>query len=117
MSSAPVPTRASGPSWRPVLAWPSTRAGWWATGLAGGVIALLPLLGAFAGVGVTDWGWGARLALGLSGATAVATAISAGVVAVIAVVRREERSLVLLGPLLFGAFWVMFVLGEFLSPH
>jgi len=84
---------------------------------AGSVIALLPRLGAFAAVDVTDRGWAARLALGLAGATAVAPAISAGVIAVIAVVRRRERSILLLAPLLFEAFWVMFVLGEFLSPH
>jgi len=42
-------------------------------------------------------------------------AISARVAAVIAVV-KGERSIILLGPLLFGAFWAMFVLGEFLSP-
>ena len=62
------------------------------------------------------WGWGARLALGVTGAAAVATALAAGVIAVIAIV-KGERSLLLLAPLLFGAFWVIFVLGEFLSPH
>ena len=117
MSTARVPMPASGPSWRPVLAWPFTRGGRWAAGLAGVVIVLLPILGALGAAGLTDWGWGARLALGLVGGASVATAISAGVVAVIAVVRSRERSIVLLGPLLFGAFWVMFVIGEFLSPH
>ncbi|MBM2823442.1 MAG: hypothetical protein HW413_2188 [Thermoleophilia bacterium] len=56
---------------------------------------------------ITEWGWGAGLALWLSGAAAVATAIAAGVMAVVAVV-KGERSILLLGPLLFGAFWVMF---------
>jgi hypothetical protein len=74
------------------------------------------VLCALAGSGITDRGWGANLALGLSGAAAVATALAAGVIAGIAVV-KGERSILLLGPLLFGAFWVMFVLGEFLSPH
>ena len=46
----------------------------------------------------------------------VATAIAAGVLAVTAAV-KGERSIVLLAPLLVGAFWVMFVLGEFLFPE
>ena len=116
VSIVPATTPAPEPRRRRVLALPSTRLGWWTVGLAVGVIALLALDGALAGAGVTDWGWGARLALGLSSAAGIATAISAGVLAVTAVV-KGERSLVLLGPLLFGAFWVMFVLGEFLSPH
>ncbi len=115
MSATPSLTRAPGPG-RRVFALPSTRLGWWAVGLAGGVVALLVVDGVLAAAGVTDWGWGARLALGLSSAAGVATAISAGVLAVTAVV-RGERSIIVLGPLLFGAFWVMFVLGEFLSPH
>ena len=116
MSVAPAPTRAQGPMRRRVFARPSTRLGWWAAGLAAAVVALLAFLGVLAGAGVPDWGWGARLALGLSGAAGAATAISAGVIAVIAIV-KGERSIVLLGPLVFAAFWVMFVLGEFLSPH
>lgn len=114
MSVMPSFPQSSGP--RRFLALPHARPGWWAVGLAAGVIALLVVLGSLVGAGITEWGWGARLALGLSGAVAVAIAISAAVIAVIAIV-KGERSLLLLGPLLFGAFWVMFVLGEFLSPH
>lgn len=91
----------------------NARLGWWAVGLAAGVVVLLPILGVIGAAVITDPGWGASLALGLSGAVAVATALAAGVVAVV----KGERSILLLGPLLFGAFWVMFVLGEFLSPH
>ena len=117
MSIAPVPRRTPGPPWRPVLGWPSTRAGQWAAGLAGGVVVLFPLLGVLAGANASDWGWGARLALILAGLAGVATALSAGIVSIVAVVRRGERSIVLLAPILLGAFWAMFVLGEFLSPH
>ena len=116
MSTTPSLARTPRPTRRRVFRLPSTRLGWWAVGLAAGVIALLAVDGALAGAGIVDWGWGARLALGLSSTAGVATAISAGVLAVTAVV-KGERSIVLLGPLLFGAFWVMFVLGEFLSPH
>ena len=116
MSVAPAPTRAPGPLQRRVFALPSSRLARWAVGLTVGVVVLLAVDGALVGLGVTDWGWGARLAIGLSGAAGVATAITAGVLAVIAVV-KGERSIVLVAPLLFGAFWVMFVLGEFLSPH
>ncbi len=115
MSVTPSLTQSSGPG-RRFLALPHARLGWWAVGLAAGVFALLVILGALAGVGITDWGWGARLAVGISSLAGVATALAAGVIAAVAVV-KGERSLVLLVPLLFGAFWVMFVLGEFLSPH
>ncbi len=115
MSATPSLTRAPRPG-RRVFALPSTRLGWWAVGLAAAVVALLAFDGVLAGAGFTDWGGSARLALGLSSAAGVATAISAGIVAMIAVV-KGERSIVLIAPLLFAAFWVMFVLGEFLSPH
>jgi len=82
-------------------------------GLAGGVFVLLIIDGVIAATRATDWV--GELALGLSGSNVVAVAISARVTAVIAVV-KGERSIILLGPLLFGAFWAMFVLGEFLSP-
>ena len=108
-------TQSSGP--RRFLTLPHARLGWWAVGLAAGVVVLLVVLGALAGSGITDWGWGgANLALGLSGAAAVAAAIACGIIALVAAV-KNERSILLLAPLLFGAFWVMFVLGEFLSPH
>ncbi len=115
MSTTPSLTRAPGPG-RRLFALPSTRLAWWAVGLAVGVVALLAFDGALAGAGVPDWGWGARLAVGLSGATGVAAAIVAGVLAVTAFV-RGERSVVLIPPVLFGAFWLMFVVGEVVSPH
>ena len=111
-----VPGFAESSGSRRFLALPHARLGWWAVGLAASVVVLLPILGLVGAAVITDAGWGARLALGLSGALAVAIALAAGVIAVIAVV-KGERSILLLGPLLFGAFWVMFVLGEFLSPH
>lgn len=114
MSVMPSFTQSSGP--RRFLALPHARLGWWAVGLAAGVVVLLPILGVIGATVITDPGWGASLALGLSGAVAVTTALAAGVIAVIAIV-KGERSLLLLGPLLFGAFWVMFVLGEFAFPH
>ena len=62
--------------------------------------------------GVAEWGWGAQLVLGLSSVTGVVTAVAAGVIAVTALV-KGERSIVLLGPLLFGMSCAAFVLGEF----
>jgi hypothetical protein len=77
---------------------------------------LLVVDGALVAAGVPDWGWGARLALGLSSLVGVVTAVVAGCMAVWAIV-KGERSIVVLGPLLFGALCLVFLLGELLSSH
>lgn len=47
---------------------------------------------------------------------AFASALAAGVLAVVALL-RGERSLLLAIPVLLGAFALMFVIGELVSPH
>ena len=49
--------------------------------------------------------------------SAFASAITAGVVAAVALFRRGERSLLLVLPLLVSALALLFVIGEATTPH
>ena len=101
------------PLWRRVLALPSTRAGWWAVGLAAGffgffgVFMVLVASGQRGGDTFLDnlWLSGTMLAAGLS-------AIAGGVTAALAIVRRGERSLLVIAALLLGLLLLVFALGE-----
>ena len=110
MSVAPVSSRASEPLWRRVIASPSTGMGRLAAWLAGGGMLLLALDGGLVAAGVPGWGWAAETALVLASLIGLLAAVAAGTLAVGATV-RGERSIVVLGPLLFGAFCVAFLLG------
>jgi hypothetical protein len=84
--------------------------------VAAGTLVWLAALIALALLGVPDWGWGARAALGVSGLVAAVAAAGSGVAAVVAIV-RGERSLALALPLLLGVFWTTLMVGELLFPH
>lgn len=71
---------------------------------------MLALVGGLIAAGAADMGWGVRLALILSSAAGVLAAIVGGGVAVTALA-RGERSITLLGPLLFGGVCLLLVLG------
>ncbi len=116
MSGVVTTGRLPGPLWRRVIAGPSTRAGRisaWVTGAAMGVLALI---GGLAAADVPDAGWAAQLALGVTGLAAVVAAAVAGGIAIRAIV-LGERSVIMLGPLLFGGVSLMFLIGELLVPH
>ena len=115
MSTLQAPGRAPGPLWRRVVGPPSTRAGRLSAWLVGAVIGVLAGVGGLVAAGVPELGWGALIALALSSSAGVLAAIVAGGVAVAAVV-RGERSIVVLGPLLFGSTCLRFVLGLLLQP-
>jgi len=107
---APLPGR---PLWRRILAWPSTRSGWWSVRLAGAFFAFLVLFQALVGAGQrggdtffsNPWLAGAIL-------LAAGAALAGGVMAVVAIVWSGERSLVMGGPVLLGLFVLTFALGE-----
>lgn len=107
--------RASEALWRRVIGPPTTRAGRWSAWLIGAVIGVLAAVGGLVAAGAPDLGWGALLALVLSSSAGVLAAIFAGAVAVAAVF-RGERSIVVLGPVLFGSTCLFFVLGLILQP-
>lgn len=86
---------------RPFFGLPRTRHGWWAVGLAAASIILILAWSLLPG--------GAWLGFicGLAG----------GIIALIAVTRKQERSILVFLSIL-PLFWVlMFFLGEFLIPH
>jgi hypothetical protein len=94
---------------------PSTRAGRWSAWLVGAVIGVLAAVGGLVIVGAADLGWGALLMLALSSAAGVLTGIVAGGVAV-AALAKGERSIIVLGPLVFGTVCLVFAVGVFVTP-
>lgn len=106
----PVPKQSL---WHRVLALPSTRAGWWAAGLAAGFFGFFGLFMILVAAGQRGgdtffdnlWLSGTMLAAGLS-------AFAGGVTAAVAIVRRRERSLLVVAALLLGSILLFFALGE-----
>ncbi len=94
---------------------PSTRAGRWSAWLVGAVIGVLAAVGGLGLLGAADLGWGALLVLVLSSIAGVLTGIVAGGVAV-ASVAKGERSIIVLGPMLFGTVCLVFLVGVFVTP-
>jgi hypothetical protein len=76
---------------------------------------VLALDGGLVAAGLPAWGSGATLVLALTALSAVLAGIVVGFLALGAIV-EGERSLVLLGPLLFAVISLMFVVGELVSP-
>ena len=116
MSATPGLTRAPGPG-RRLFALPSTRLGWASLALVGGFFAFIGVQALLVASGQEggDELW-SNVPLLLTGLAFFASAIAAGVTGALAVV-RGERSLLMAIPTLLGLFWLMFLLGEFLSPH
>jgi hypothetical protein len=81
----------------------------------GAVIGVLAAVGGLVLLGAADLGWGALLVLVLSSIAGVLTGIVAGGVAV-ASVARGERSIIVLGPMLFGTVCLVFLVGVFVTP-
>jgi len=115
MSTAPAPVRTGRSLLNRIIGPPSTRAGRWSAWLVGAVIGVLAAVGGLVFVGAADLGWGALLLLVLSSAAGVLTGIVAGGVAV-AAVAKGERSIVVLGPMLFGTVCLVFLVGVFVTP-
>jgi len=115
VSSVQAPTGGREPLWRRVIAAPSTSSGRGAAWLAGAAMGVLAAAGGLVALGVPEWSWATRLGLALVALAALGLALGAGGLAVQAIV-RGERSVVVLGPLLFGAFCLVFVVGELVAP-
>ena len=110
-------TTLSGSSlWTP----PSTRIGKWAAGLMA-VFIVMWLINTFAFMplgqpGAPDIWWREAL-LPFYGIFMMLCGFSAGVVGLIAVTWKHERSWMVWLTILPGAFVLFFILGEFLVPH
>jgi hypothetical protein len=98
------------------LTWPSTRTGTRAAWVSLAVVALFAFDALLAAAGAYDWPLGARLVLGISGGLSIVGALAA-LGLTLQALRKGDRSIVLLWPLLLGSFAVLFVVGEFAFPH
>ena len=98
---------------------PSTRLGWWAVGL-GGVFVLMFIINtalfmpAYQGLPSTRW---IEILLPFYGIFMALCALAAGIVGLIAVIRKHERSWLAWLTILPGAFVLFLLLGELLVPH
>ena len=115
MSTAPARQGAGRSLLHRIVGPPSTRAGRWSAWLVGAVFGVLAAVGGLVLAGAADLGWAALLVLVLSSAAGVLTGIVAGGVAV-AAVAKGERSIVVLGPMVFGTVCLVFAVGVFVAP-
>jgi hypothetical protein len=98
---------------------PGTRLGWWAVSLAAVFLGLftinsvvfMPILG----YGPETW-WGPIL-MPFYGIFMILCGLTAGILGLIAVMLKQERSWLVWLTILPGAFVVFLLLGEFLAPH
>lgn len=111
-----VPTSA-GPSSHRFLTWPSTRDGKVAGWLSLGALALIVLEGVLVAAGMYDWPPAVRAVLGLLTSMPVLVGAIVAAVYTVKALRKGDRSIVLLWPLVLGAVALMFVVGEFAFPH
>ena len=98
---------------------PETRLGWWAVGLAVAFVVMFIINATVfvpAAQGVSNAWWQQAL-LPFYGIFMVLCGLAAGVVGLVAVIRKHERSWLVWLTILPGACVLFFVLGEFLSPH
>jgi hypothetical protein len=108
---------------RPIL--PSSRLGWWAFGLGIATLVLGVLLPSMPDILARALGMGPgdRFPIPVGFTSVIVEfilAVSALVVGVVAMRRRERSWLALVGfavAVLIGGFWILFALGEVLSPH
>ena len=112
-ASAPSPDQ---PLLRRILRRPSTRLGWWSVAL-GATFAALFIINAtvfMPSTGEVPW---RQAVLPFYGIVMLSCGLAAGIVGLIAVIRRRERSWLVWLTILPGLFVLVFVLGEFLVPH
>jgi hypothetical protein len=101
------------PTWERICAWPETVAGKWSLLLDVGFVMALAVAFVLTRLGLGGGGtffsnpWLAGMLL-----ASAAAAEAGGLVALLAIVWRRERSFLMLVPLLFGGFVLLFVLGE-----
>jgi hypothetical protein len=101
---------------RRILGWPGTRLGWWSVGLAATFVVLFTINFTVFMPSTVEAPW-RQVILPFYGIATMLCGLAAGVVGLIAVMRRRERSLLVWLTLLPGLFVLVFVLGEFLAPH
>jgi hypothetical protein len=103
---------------RRFFTFPSTRSGKWSVRVALGAIAIAVLSSLVLQLREGEDGFGVWYAIGLVFAIGqVAAGIAAFVLALIAIFRRNERSVLCLLPVLIGSFWLLFIAAEIFIGH
>jgi len=101
---------------RGFLSTPSTKLGRWSVALAATFAALFIINATVFMPSIVEVPW-RQTVLPFYGIAMMACGLAAGIVGLIAVIRRRERSWLVWLSLLNGLMVVAFVLGEFLAPH
>jgi hypothetical protein len=101
---------------RRILGWPSTRLGWWSVALAATFAALFIINSTVFMPSTVEVPW-RQVVLPFYGIFMMLCGFAAGIVGLIAVIRRHERSWLVWLTILPGLMVLFFVLGEFLVPH
>ena len=112
-ASAPPPGQ---PLWRRIFGWPSTRLGWWSVALTATFVVLMIINSTVFMRLPEDVTW-RETVLPFYGVAMMSCGLVAGIVALVALTRRHERSWLVWLPMLAGLFVIVFLLGEFLVPH
>ena len=106
--SGPLPGQ---PSRRRILGWPSTRLGWRSVGLAATFVVLW-IINATVFMPATVLAPWRQVVLPFYGISMMLCAFAAGIVGLIAVIRRRERSALVWLTILPGLFALVFVLAS-----
>jgi hypothetical protein len=98
---------------------PATRLGWWAVGLGAAFLGLWTI-NTFVFMPTSGTAFNESLRqyfLPFYGIFMVLCGLTSGIIGLVAVLRKHERSWLVLLTLLPGAMMVILLLGEFLIPH
>ena len=112
-ASAPPAGQPSRPRF---FGWPRTRLGWWSVALTATFVVLMIINGTIFMRLPEDVTW-RETVLPFYGVAMMSCGLVAGIVALIALTRRHERSWLVWLPIPAGLFVIVFILGEFLVPH
>jgi hypothetical protein len=95
---------------------PGTKLGWWATGLLA-VFLVMSIFNSAVLMQISAPAWMNQSLLPAYGILMILCGLASGVTALIALIRKHERSWLVWLALLPGAMIVFLLLGEFLVPH
>jgi len=95
---------------------PSTKLGWWSVGLMAAFVVLFIMDATVFMPSTVVMPW-RQAVLRFYGIAMMTCEAAAGIVGLIAVVRRHERSWLVWLTMLAGLWLIVFMLGEFLVPH
>jgi uncharacterized membrane protein len=102
--------------WRPILGRLTSQLGWWSVGLAATFAVLFIINSTVFMPSTVEVPW-RQVVLPFYGIAMLSCGLAAGIVGLIAVIRRHERSWLVWLTMLPRLMVLAFVLGEFLVPH